>query len=155
MNIRHRNLIAMALLVVGSFQMLGYLLDTPLLRGVGIASGVAPFPKVFCESDGYEPFAATFMIAGIDANGAVQQIELTAERYAALAGPYNRRNVYGATLAYAPRLPDDLRKTLLARVLAPGAPLRSELAIPEDWTALRIHIKARQGETTPSWEYEL
>jgi hypothetical protein len=142
-----RNFLAVGLLAVGSLQMLGYLAGSKILRGLGLASGVAPFPKVFCAADGYEAFAASFALRGILEDGSTWSRSLDAEWYSKLQGPYNRRNVYGATLAFAPRLPVDLRQSLLREALRPGSSLRAELEIPEDVRDLKIVITPRPGET--------
>ncbi len=150
---KHRNLIAILLTLVGLSQILGALLDNRPLRGIGLASGIAPYTKVFCEADGYEAFAARFRIEGIDADGRRQGIALDPERYSRLAGPYNRRNVYGAALAFAPRLPDALRDSLIGAALADDSPLRRELGIPPELRDLRVVIIPREGEAEGPWHY--
>ena len=145
------NLLAIAVLVIGSTQMLGYLTGSRVLRGIGLASGVAPFPKVFCEADGYEAFAASFHLEGVQPDGTRWTCLLDPERYARIKGPYNRRNVHGATLAFAPRLPDDLRASLISRALSPDSDLRRELDIPADLTDLRVIITPRPDEPHGPW----
>ena len=70
----------------------------------------------------------------------------------------NRREVIPfldfAALAYAPRLPDELRDQLFDRIILPGSPLPTELALPALQNP-RIHIDARAGETTPSYDFLL
>ncbi|MGJ8698147.1 MAG: hypothetical protein ACSHYF_17640 [Verrucomicrobiaceae bacterium] len=145
-----RNLATAAILAVASLQMVGHFTGSKNLRGLGILSGISPYPKVFCEADGYEPFAANFTLIGEDATGTTLEIPLTAERYSQLAGPYNRRNVYGAALAYAPRLPDDLRAHLFTQL----DPLFAELNLPSLENP-RLRITARPGETTSEYLYPL
>lgn len=142
-----RNTLAVLILLIGLTQMLGYLSGWKILRGIGLASGIAPFPKVFCEANGYEPFAASFRLLGETPDGAAWSLDLTSERYSKLSGPYNRRNVHGAAIAFAPRLPAELRDSLLAIDLAPGSPLRQELQIPSHIKNLRVQITPRVGET--------
>lgn len=153
MNIR--NLAAIGVLALGSLQMLGHLTGSKILRGAGLASGVAPFPKVFCAVEGYEAFAASFSLTGIKADGTAWARALDAEWYSKLQGPYNRRNVYGAALAFAPRLPSELRRTLLTEALRPGSQLRTELEIPADVRKLKVIITPRPGETGSGgpWTY--
>ena len=148
---RRSNLLAITVLVIGSCQMVGYLTDIRLLRGIGLASGVAPFPKVFCEADGYEAFAADFELQGIRPNGSLWTRPLDPNLYARIDGPYNRRNVYGATLAFAPRLPDDLRASLITHALSPDSDLRRELDIPANLTDLKVIITPRSGEPHGPW----
>lgn len=149
-----RNILAIILLGIGSCQMVGYLTGSTILRGIGLASGIAPFPKVFCEADGYEAFAASFVLVGTR-EGEAWSLALTPEIYARLKGPYNRRNVYGAALAFAPRLSEKLRDNLFVKALAPGSAMRAELGIPTDVCVLKIIITPRDGETEGPWSYEI
>ncbi len=146
-----RNGLAMLLLGIGFTQMVGDLVGSKILRGVGLASGIAPFPKVFCEADGYEAFAAKFRLIGISADGSSWSCDLGPDLYSKLPGPYNRRNVHGAALAFAPRLPAELRDALLQHNLAPNSALRRELGIPADVTQLRVEILPRAGESDGPW----
>jgi hypothetical protein len=142
-----RNRLALVVLGLGMLQMVGHFCGSKVLRGIGLASGIAPYPKVFCASDGYEAFAASFELVGRRGDGALWSCRLDPERYARLAGPYPRRNVYGATLAFAPRLPPELRDSLLARALAPGSRLRRELDIPADVDELQVRIRTCDGKS--------
>lgn len=148
-----RNTMAILILAVGSLQMIGHLSGNRILRGIGIACGVAPFTKVFCESDGYEAFAASFLLSGNHPDGSRWSHDLDPALYSRLRGPYNRRNVYGAALAFAPRLPDPLRNHLLTSSLAPDSHLRRELGIPGEVENLQVTIIPRAGENHAPWTY--
>ena len=149
-----KNAFILAIGFFGSFQIIGSITGSPLLRGLGLATGFAPFPKVFCETGGYEPFAATFTMTGIDEENQPVKIPFTAERYAQLDGPYQRRNVYGAALAYAPRLPQELRDHLLENLFKGDSTLARELGLPQ-LTQPGIHIKAREGEDPSHYQFQL
>jgi hypothetical protein len=97
---------AVALLVVGSFQMTGDLLDVPWLVGLGAASHASPAPKVFTTVGDGEPFSADFEIAVELSSGERTVVPLTSERYRQIEGPYNRRNAFGAVVAGGPHLHD-------------------------------------------------
>ncbi|MEM9236534.1 MAG: hypothetical protein AAGB14_07125 [Verrucomicrobiota bacterium] len=146
-----RNLIAILLTIVGMSQMLGHLSGVRALRGIGLASGVAPFPKVFCEADGYEAFAASYYVEGRLPNGDSWSRRVDPAWYARIRGPYNRRNVYGAALAFAPRLPEELREVVLEGSLSPDSAMCRELGLPEGITELRVRIIPREGESEGSW----
>jgi hypothetical protein len=150
-----RNALAILLLCVGSLQMIGYAIGSRALRGIGLASGIAPFPKVFCDVDGYEAFAASYVVGGVQQDGRLWSRQLDPQWYAELEGPYNRRNVYGATLAFAPRLPSDLRNELLGHALAPESTLRRELSIPATIKNLKLTITPRDGEQEGPYIYQL
>lgn len=145
-----RNLLTFLIGGISCLQIVGYFADSRALRGIGLATGIAPFPKVFCESGGYEPFAAEFKI--IDCNDT--EIHLTPERYSQLEGPYQRRNVYGAALAYAPRLPEDLRDHLFSKILSKEFTLSEELDF-SDLDEPAIVITPRPGESPKHYQYSL
>jgi hypothetical protein len=56
-------------------------------------------------------------------------------------GPYNRRNVYGAALAYGPVLPESLRDPVMRYALCGEAPLLRELGIDPDDITGRVRIR--------------
>lgn len=93
---------AAALLLVGLSQMAGDLLGLPTLKGLGAATAAAPAPRVFTAVRGYEAFSTRFALDYTDAAGRAHSLPVTPERYAHVRGPYNRRNVYGAALSFAP-----------------------------------------------------
>lgn len=148
-----RNHLTIALTAIGMLQMVGHTLRVPALRGAGLATGVSPFPRVFCENEGYEAFAATYFLEWEDADGTGISKQLTPEWYARLAGPYNRRNVYGAAIAFAPRMKPELRDSVLAYAMAPDSPLRRELGVPESVQNPTIRIVPRDGEPEGPWTY--
>ena len=100
---------ALFLLIVGLLQMTGDLLRLPALKAVAAATGASPAPKVFSSVQGLETFSSTFYLEWRDRDGVAHTVELTPELYSRVRGPYNRRNVFGAALAYAPILSADPR----------------------------------------------
>jgi len=69
-----------------------------------------------------------------DIAGNFHSLEITPELYARVRGPYNRRNVYGALLAYGPVLQTDERtrgmfNSVASYGLCHGAPLLRDLGI--------------------------
>jgi hypothetical protein len=103
------NKAATALLIVGLLQMTGDLFDLPLIKGLGAATAASPAPKVFSAVRGLETYSTRFYLEWVDVSGEEHSLELTPEVYARIKGPYNRRNIYGAALAYAPILSTDPR----------------------------------------------
>jgi len=134
------------LLSLGSMQMIADLLALPRLKGLALATQVAPAMKVFTAHQGFETHAARFALHWRDAAGTRHMIELSPATYRRVKGPYNRRNVYGAALAYGPLLRADPRtQPLHASVMryafcAPGV-LRVELGIPSDASDLGIVVQ--------------
>lgn len=100
---------AVFLLGVGLLQMAGDVFHLPLLKGVGAATGASPAPKVFSSARGLETFSTRFFIEWTDQAGTLHSLEITPQVYSKVRGPYNRRNVYGAVLAYGPVLQTDER----------------------------------------------
>ncbi len=117
-------ILAVFLVILGIAQMIGDLSGVVALRAVAAATGASPAPKVFSAVQGLETYSTRFFI-----ESAGRRIELTPEVYSRMRGPYNRRNVYGAALAYAPVIPPELRDPIVEYALCGEAPLLRELGI--------------------------
>ncbi|OAI51206.1 hypothetical protein AYO44_17185 [Planctomycetaceae bacterium SCGC AG-212-F19] len=127
---------ALGLVILGLLQMTGDLmeragLEVPgkALRGIGAATMASPAPKVFSSVKGLETYSTRFSLYWHGPDGTEHQLELTPEVYARLQGPYNRRNVYGAALAFGPVLPEEMRNAVMRYALCGDRPLFRELGI--------------------------
>ncbi len=146
-----RNRAGLALFVLALVQIVGDVAGWRPLVGLGAAWGISPRPKVFSDVDGLEPFSSTFAFVWRDENGEAKRMEITPEVYSRLAGPYNRRNVYGAALSYAPRLPEELWRPVYCYGLASDGPLRRELRLPERTDGLATEIVTRTRGRNDRW----
>lgn len=158
---RFANIAAVVLLLLGSFQMAGDLLGIRALRGIGAASAMSPYPKVFGSAPVWgepgtelETFSATFELH-YEHEGQSYILPITPAVYERVRGPYNRRNVYGAALAYGPCLPPELKQSILDYALAEPGTLRAELGLPAQATGLRVLVrgdaKSSAGIQTREW----
>lgn len=145
------NLAALLVTALGCTQMIGYLAGSRTLRGIGLASVAAPLPKVFSDVDGLETFASEFTLLGVDGAGEPFALPITPELYARLEGCYNRRNVYGAALSYAPRMPEALWSAVFCYGLRPGGPLHREFGLPDGARELRVEIRTKTRGRTDTW----
>jgi len=150
-SIRWRNIAAC---IVGGFActaMLGDALRIPAVKGVASATAIAPCPKVFCDTKGMEAFASEFFLR-FEVEGHEREMKLTPQLYSKLKGPYNRRNVYGAALSFAPRLPEPLWRTVFNYALSSEGPMRRELGIPSDATNIVVVIRTKTCGRNDEWE---
>lgn len=157
-----RDALALIFLVgLGSLQMVGDVAGAPRLRAVAAALQVSPAMKVFTAHQGYETHAARFSLHWRDANGRTQVLRLAPGPDAAIAGPYNRRNVYGAALAYGPLLRNDprtraMQESVMHHAFCRPGRLRAELGIPARATGLRVEIQPLRADARRdlpySWE---
>ena len=115
---------AIFLLILGLAQMAGDLTGVRALKGIAAATGASPAPKVFSAVQGLETYSTRFYL-----DLGHTRAELTPELYSRMRGPYNRRNVYGAALAYGPVLPPALRDPVMTHALCGDAPLLRELGL--------------------------
>jgi hypothetical protein len=110
----------MALGALGLATIAGTLLDFVQPRwgrvvgGIGRISLASPFPKVFCRVGRDEAFAFTHQATLSFADGRKVRFPLDRAMYARFHAPYQYRNVYGAVLAFAPRLPAPTNAAVLA-----------------------------------------
>jgi hypothetical protein len=140
--------IAFFLVALGTAQMVGELAGSPAVRAIAAATGASPAPKVFTTVQGLETFSTRFFL-----EAANKRIELTPDLYARMRGPYNRRNVYGAAVAYAPVLPSDLRDPVLLHALCGGKPLLTELGIDlPSVDTVTLQLQPRPSAAPPGLE---
>ena len=151
---RWRTYAALTLGVIGCVQMLGYATGSRALRGIGAATAASPLPKVFSDVDGLETFASEFTIRYRDARGTIGETRITPKLYGRLAGPYNRRNVYGAALSYAPRLPRSLWEPVFCHGVGRHGPLRSELGLGPDARQIFVTIRSMTRGRNDVWTLE-
>ena len=145
------NIVAALITAIGCTQIAGYLSDSRELRGIGLATVAAPLPKVFSDVEGLETFASEFTLRGIDSASGTFSLAITPELYARLEGCYNRRNVYGAALSYAPRMPESLWTAVFCYGLKPGGPLRREFGLPEGARELSVEIRTKTRGRSDAW----
>ena len=134
------------LLLIGLLQMTGDLLNVPALKGIGAATAASPAPKVFSAVRGLETYSTRFFVEWTDHNGKARSVELTPELYARIEGPYNRRNVYGAVVAYGPVLAASettrpLYDGVARYALCGDAPLLRELGIDPGAVAGDLRVR--------------
>ena len=129
-------------MALGSCAMVGDLLRIPELKGIGVASVAAPLPKVFSSVDGWETFAAEFVLLLGPADGNAEEVVLDPRLAKRLRGPYNRRNVYGAALSYAPRLPQTIWEPVFCHGFGPSGTLRGELGLPPE-VPIRVRLRSK------------
>jgi hypothetical protein len=152
--LRWRNYGGFALALVGCMQMVGYMTGSVGLRGIGAATAASPLPKVFSDVDGLETFASEFTLRYRDGRRIVVETPITPAFYGRVDGPYNRRNVYGAALSYAPRLPRPLWESVYCHGLAPGGTLRRELGLGPELTDIAVIIRTRSRGRDDVWTLE-
>ncbi len=153
---------AIALTALGLLQMLGDLSGLAVLRGLGAATAASPAPRVFSAVDGFETYSTRFFIEWTEPDGSERSVELTSERYARLRGPYNRRNPYGAVVAYGPVLvagerTRDLFDSVARYAFCGDAPLLAELGLSGAHGArdVRVRLEPLPGSDLGSLPSEL
>jgi len=144
-------------LALGSIQMVGWAIDSPLLEPLGKASVASPLPLVFSSHDGLETFAQDFALEIRREGQALEKIPLDSARYSLLEGSYNRRNTYGAVFSYGPILdqkaPDLLSAVLQYGICDPGA-LLAECDIPGPFKSIVVEARAKSTPNSP-WRKEV
>jgi hypothetical protein len=148
------------LIALGCLTMLGDVLGLGPVKALGLATAASPAPKVFTAQDGFETYANRFFIDWTGADGAQHSLEITPAVYAGVAGPYNRRNVYGAVVSYGPVLDASpigrpMFRSVLERAFCRSDPLTAELGIPTDASRhgpVRIRLEPRGSHAQPGYK---
>jgi hypothetical protein len=143
---------AIALVIVGLAQMLATLLGVTPVAGLAAATVASPAPKVFSVARGLETFSTGFTLEWQTPDGQLEQLALDPHVYPRLKGPYKRRNVYGAILAFGPVLASDAKTRPMFDLashyaMCDGAPVLRELGVDPAQVAgpLRIRYTLRPG----------
>lgn len=149
------NKAALGLLIIGLFQMTGDVLGLSALRGIGAATVASPAPKVFSAARGLETYSSRFFLEWTDREGKAHSFALTPEIYSRMAGPYNRRNVYGAALAYGPVLSIDPRtqpmfQAVIRYAFCGEAPVLKELGVNPGDVAGHVRVRLEPIPGTPA-----
>ncbi len=152
---RRRTIVLTTFVVLASAQMFGRIFDWEALTGLAAASAASPAPKVFTAHEGLETFSSRVWLELRRPSGS-ETTDLTSEHGMTLSGPYNRRNVYGALVAYAPLLHHNEKtrpmfEAALKRALCGPEPLLRELVHPrsaDPLIAVAIEHVPRPGTRT-------
>jgi hypothetical protein len=158
-----QTLLALALLIVGTAQMIGDLSGFGALRALGLATHASPAPKVFTAQEGFETYANRFFVEWINETGSWESVEITPEIYQQLKGPYNRRNLYGAATSYGPVLAANpatapMLRSVLAYSFCNHAPLLAELGLEQarNSSLKRMRLEPRgQKYKSEQWKLEI
>jgi len=106
-----------AVLAVGSLQLVGWVTGLNSIQRLGQLTAASPLPLVFSSHRGWESFSPRFYIDVMYRDGKMEHVAIAPEIYARLAGPYSRRNVYGAVMAFGPLLAEGKSRAMRDAVL--------------------------------------
>jgi len=135
---------------IGLLQTIGFLSKIEIIRSIGVVICASPLPIVFTEVKGIETFASDFYFRWNKDNSSKEEILMTPYLYSKLKGPYNRRNIYGAAIAYGPVLPKKIWEPILNYGLCNDI-LTNELDIPIDKESFSLFIKTRTEGRNDVW----
>lgn len=139
-----------ALVGLGLLQILGFLFQSPALRGLGAMTAASPLPIVFTDVRGVETFASEFTIVWQTTTGR-DSLLITPAVYARMGGPYNWRNVYGAAISYGPVLPDSVWRSILSHGLCGDAELARHFGIDEPILHASVLIRTKTAGRNDNW----
>lgn len=137
-------------IAIGFLRITGWLLQNDAMKGVGAITAASPLPIVFTEVKGVETFASDVEVVYEDAVGRTERFPITPEVYSKLRGPYNRRNVFGAAIAYGPVMDEELWRSVLGYGLCSGV-LQRELGLPHEMRNTRFVLRTRTVGRTDEW----
>jgi hypothetical protein len=142
---------AIVLGALGLAQMAGDLSGLVAVKALAAATAASPAPKVFSAVRGFETYSTRFFLEWTTKDGTLQSVPITPQLTANFQGPYNRRNVYGAALAYGPVMPDALRGPVMRYALCGTGRLLTELELqtPGRTTPFRVRFEPREGSDIP------
>jgi hypothetical protein len=132
---------------IGFLQIVGHVCQSKTIKGLGAMTAASPLPIVFTTVRGLETFSSQFYFQITDKTGNKSEIEITPELYSKLKGPYNRRNVYGAAIAYGPILDSALLHSVLDYAIGRKVLIDEMKLSREDDYEIRITPKGTTKES--------
>ena len=142
-------------LVIGHISILGKLVGSETIQGLGFLTTASPLPLVFSEFRGVEGFASWFYIE-YENEGNTRKFRITPKLYEKLRGPYNRRNAYGAAIAGAPMLTGPTEKPMISSIHKYGfcvGGLKKEFGVTEGVNEFKIIVESQTEGKQKSWEF--
>jgi hypothetical protein len=145
-----RKILYYIVISIGLLQTIGYLTKIKIIRDIGVVTTASPLPIVFTEVKGVETFASDFYLLWTNDQNEQEEVKITPALYSKLKGPYNRRNIFGAAIAYGPVLPKKIWDPILNYGLCENI-LSEELGIPINKENFSLLIKTRTEGKTDEW----
>jgi hypothetical protein len=152
---RHWPVIPKFLLLLGCLGPLGYLTGFKFLKGLALAWMISPLPIVFSDANGFEAFAAHFQLRLTQKDQTKVVKTITFQEVSAMLGPYNRRNVYGAVIGYAPRLPLPMVQSVLSFGFCQTDTLASEFNLNPHIEKVELLIEDGTAGRHQQFRYEV
>lgn len=137
-------------IAVGFLRIAGWLLRSDAVKGLGAITAASPLPIVFTEVKGVETFASNVDVVYENSANSTVRLRITPAVYSRLSGPYNRRNVFGAAIAYGPVMDEQLWRSVLGYGLCSGV-LQRELGLPQEMRNTRFVLRTRTTGRFDEW----
>jgi hypothetical protein len=145
-------------IMIGSLSMLGTATSLDPVKGIGFMTTASPLPLVFSKFRGIENFSSDYYMDVKLKDGEIISIKITPEIYDRASGPYNRRNPYGAVLAYGPMLTAPHEMILRDRVMQYSAcgkgSFMREIGITKPIEHINVTVKSKTV-ARPVWNFEV
>lgn len=146
------------IILIGSLSMIGTLTSIDPIKGIGFMSTASPLPLVFSKFRGVENFSSDYYMDVRFRDGETISMKLTPEIYERAGGPYNRRNPYGAVLAYGPMLtkPNEiiLRDKVMQYSACGQGTFMREIGITKPIEHINVTVKSKTV-AKPVWNFEV
>ena len=145
-----RKTLYIVIVLIGFLHIIGYLSGVKVIRSIGAITAASPLPIVFTEVKGIETFASDFYLTWTNEDNSKEEILMTPALYSKIKGPYNRRNVFGAAIAYGPVLPKEIYEPILNYGLCKNV-LEEELDLKIDKESFSVLLKTRTKGRNNQW----
>lgn len=144
------------LVVLGLAQIAGYLLESHMVRRLGIFSVASPFPLVFTSHQGVEYFASTVVIEATTVDGVIKRVKTVPSHYARVRGPNARRAPYRNAIAYGMHLsPRFWYAILWYGFCNSDGPLWQALDLSQPLAMVSVEISTRTARRSGAWQLEI
>ena len=149
----------MVVFALSGLQLVGYVLQSDTIRGLGLISTASPLPFVFSAHDGLETFAQKYAVSiQTKKDAEPMSMDIDAPLYQKLGGSYNRRNAYGAVFSHGPIMAKGSGTGLIDSVVRFGfchnGPLTRTFGLPAEPRSVTVKSRPNQPSKT-LWQREV
>ena len=149
------NVIAAFLIFLATIKVFADVFNFEKISALAAIINVAPAMKVFTAHKGYETYSSKFTLETRHTDGQVIATKINSKTYAGLKGPYNRRNVYGALIAYGPYLTNkpnthDMWYVMASNAFCGNSSILSELGIENNSGVNKVSVTYTSQVNTSS-----
>lgn len=148
-----KNRVFYVLILIAFIRPVGFVFQSTVIDGIGMATCVSPLPTVFSSPGGIEAFSSKYFIEYSNSSFESDTVAITPELFSKLEQPHPYRNAVSLAFGYFPILPDASVRSVLHHMFYEDKVLL-DMGIPYSDRYTLINRNDAQG-TVKEWKIQI